>query len=100
MGQPPMTSLTLSATDFKATCLELMAAAAARRLDRVTVTKRGKAFVTISFECESGPRPDPFGCMKGSTGLDATNIAELEAELAAIGEEQAALMEASLSRFR
>lgn len=63
---------TISATEFKAKCLELMEQGASRQLDRVHVTKRGKPFVTIEMKPEtSEPRTfeSIFGCMKGSTGI-------------------------------
>jgi hypothetical protein len=93
--------LTLSASQFKAQCLDLMAAGAANRLDRVNITKRGKAYVTLSFEDDRAPDPvvDPFGCMKGSTNLTVTDFAALETDLAELGEEMAALVDASVSRF-
>jgi hypothetical protein len=61
---------TVSATEFKAKCLELMDAGAARKLDRVRITKRGKPFVTMTFEPAISPQQAPiFGCMKGTTGI-------------------------------
>jgi hypothetical protein len=59
-----MTSLTLSATDFKATCLELMDRASAGAIDMVTITKRGRPHVTIRFGNPAAPAVDPFGCMQ------------------------------------
>lgn len=61
---------TVSATEFKAKCLELMDAGAARKLDRVRITKRGKPFVTMVFEPAAPPTSESiFGCMKGTTGI-------------------------------
>lgn len=81
-------SLTLSASAFKAQCLELMAAAAARRLQRVTITKRGKPFVSINFQPETTHERRPlFGFMADSTGLNADFNAE---DLALSTDEQAA----------
>jgi|GEM_PF-3506002 len=93
--------LTLSASQFKAQCLDLMAAGATHRLDRVNITKRGKAYVTLSFEGEQTGAAvmDPFGCMKGSTGLTVTDFATLEADLAELGTQMAALVEASAASF-
>ena len=93
--------LTLSASQFKAQCLDLLAAGAVHRLDRVNITKRGKAYVTLSFEDDHAPGlvVDPFGCMKGSTNLTVTDFAALEADMAELGEEMAALVDASVSRF-
>ena len=56
---------TLSASEFKAKCLDLMAEGAARRLDKVHVTKHGKPFVSLSFEHEAPFSGESiFGCMK------------------------------------
>lgn len=65
---------TLSMTEFKATCLELMDAAAARRIERLHLTKRGKPFVTLEVVETATPAKRPtfdevFGSMKGTTGL-------------------------------
>lgn len=80
---------TISATEFKAKCLELMEQGALRQLDRVHVTKRGKPFVTIEMKPETG-EPAPtfdsiFGCMKGEiklpTDFDLKTPAYTDAEL-------------------
>lgn len=62
---------TLSASEFKAKCLDLMAEGAARRLDRVNITKRGKPFVSLTFEPEAPARTgeEIFGCMKDWEGF-------------------------------
>ena len=64
---------TLSVTEFKATCLELIEAGAARRLDRVHLTKRGKPFVTLEVKVDDVPKRPTFdevyGSMKGTTGI-------------------------------
>ena len=62
---------TVSATEFKAKCLDLMEQAALRRLDRIHVTKRGKPFVTLTLTPhEAPPAADAlFGAMKGSTNI-------------------------------
>lgn len=93
--------LTLSASQFKAQCLDLMAAGADRRLDRVKITRRGKAYVTLSFEDNRAPGPpfDPFGCMKGSTAMTAADFATLETDLAELGTQMAALVDASVAGF-
>lgn len=66
---------TLSVTKFKATCLELIEAGAARRLDRVHLTKRGKPFVTLEVKAGNEPVRGTFdsfyGSMKGTTGIPA-----------------------------
>ena len=62
---------TVSATESKAKCLELMDAAATRKLDRVHVTKRGKPFLTLTMVPDVAPiaANSLFGRMKGSTGI-------------------------------
>lgn len=77
---------TISATEFKAKCLELMEAAVARRLDRVHVTKRGKPFVTLTMTPDDVPAAADslFGALKGSTKIpndydwDAPTYSEAE----------------------
>lgn len=52
--------ITISATEFKAKCLDLMDRIAAGSLARVRVTKRGRVtaeLVTAQREPESGPTP-------------------------------------------
>jgi antitoxin (DNA-binding transcriptional repressor) of toxin-antitoxin stability system len=64
---------TITATDFKARCLELMDRLARRELDRVLVTKRGRVVSVLA------PPPEPeiagfdaiIGKLSGSTGLSA-----------------------------
>ena len=80
---------TVSVTEFKATCLELMEAGADHRLGRVNVTKRGKPYVTLAITpMPERPAWDPesiFGCMKDSVflnpGLDLDTPAYSDAEL-------------------
>lgn len=57
-------SLTLSASDFKATCLDLMDRARDGAIDAITITKRGRPHVTIRFSNPAEPALNPFGCMK------------------------------------
>ena len=62
---------TISVTEFKAKCLELIEAGATHRLERVHLTKRGKPYVTLEVKAK-GASPDfesIFGCMKGTTGI-------------------------------
>ena len=78
---------TVSATELKAKCLELMDAAAARKLDRVHVTKRGKPFVTLMLVPDEVPiaADSLFGAMKGNTNIpedfDWETLLYSEAEL-------------------
>ena len=62
-------TLEIAASEFKAKCLDLMDQLAARKLDRIVVTKRGRPVAVLS------PPPTPeevaeafFGFMKGSVG--------------------------------
>jgi prevent-host-death family protein len=61
--------LEIAASEFKAKCLELMDRLAARKLNRIVVTKRGRPVAVLT------PPPTPeevaeafFGFMKGSVG--------------------------------
>jgi prevent-host-death family protein len=58
------TSLTLSASDFKATCLDLMDRAREGSIEAITITKRGRPHITLRFSSPAEPTLDPFGCMK------------------------------------
>ena len=62
---------TVSATEYTAKCLELMDAAAARKLDRVHVTTRGKPFETLMLVADEVPiaADSLFGAMKGHTNI-------------------------------
>lgn len=62
---------TISATEFKAKCLELMDAGAARKLDRLHITKRGKPFVTLTMTPDDAPlaADSLFGALKGTTNI-------------------------------
>jgi prevent-host-death family protein len=58
--------LEIAASEFKAKCLELMDRLAARKLNRIVVTKRGRPVAVLT------PPPTPeeaadalFGCLKG-----------------------------------
>lgn len=64
---------TITATEFKARCLELMDQLAARTLDRVTVTKRGRivSVMTPPPVEEDGAAPPIFGWLKGSAHIPA-----------------------------
>ncbi len=43
-----MTTATMNATDFKATCLDVLDQLADRRLERVVVTKRGRPVAVLT----------------------------------------------------
>jgi len=65
-------TLEIGASEFKAKCLELMDRLAARKLDRIVITKRGRPVAVVT-------PPDPaqqdadrlFGCLKGQIAAPA-----------------------------
>jgi prevent-host-death family protein len=71
------TSETISATEFKAKCLDILDRVSRHEIERLTITKRGTAVAVIV-----PPRPtvdqddDLYGCMRGSViippGADLT----------------------------
>lgn len=61
------TTSTFTATDFKARCLEIFDQLAARKLSRVTVTKRGKVVaVLIPPDVPDASNQLVHGFMRGS----------------------------------
>jgi hypothetical protein len=71
----PTGELTVSASVFKARCLELFKALETRRLARVTVTRRGRPVAEILPPRTAEPS-SLWGCMKGTIhvapGVDLT----------------------------
>lgn len=67
----PSTEETLTVTEFKARCLDLFDRLNARRLDRVTVTRRGKPVAVVSpvSTAEAEARA-VHGSMAGMANLD------------------------------
>jgi antitoxin (DNA-binding transcriptional repressor) of toxin-antitoxin stability system len=68
---------TISVTDFKARCLDLLKRLGQRKLDRVTVTRHGTVVAVITPPPSAGESIRAFhGSMKGRTiippGLDLT----------------------------
>ena len=61
---------TISATEFKATCLELLDRVNSGEIDELAITKRGKVVAVLRR-----PKVTPeearalFGCMKGALGI-------------------------------
>lgn len=72
---PATQEITVSATEFKAKCLELMKQVSSGKLRRVHVTNRGKPLVAVTPESSEIVDEKPwsaesiFGCMKGEVGL-------------------------------
>lgn len=66
---------TVSATEFKAKCLDLMAQVHSGELRRIHITKRGKPFVAVTPEAADDVDGKPwtaesiFGCLKGTVNL-------------------------------
>lgn len=67
----PSSDLTISASEFKAKCLDILKRLGERRLRRVIVTRRGKPVAELT-----PPTLDPktaaslHGCMKGRVWID------------------------------
>jgi prevent-host-death family protein len=58
--------LEIAASEFKAKCLELMDRLAARKLNRIVVTKRGRPVAVLSPPPTREEIADGlFGCLKG-----------------------------------
>lgn len=68
-------ALTISASAFKARCLEIFKALEARQLTRVTVTRRGRPVAELTSPASE--RPSIWGCHRGSVtvapGVDLTD---------------------------
>ena len=56
----------ISASDFKATCLDLLDRVAAGELEEIVVTKRGRPVGVLHPPKPSAVPADLFGCMRGS----------------------------------
>lgn len=84
-----MNTAVLTATEFKATCLQVLDRLAARDLERVEVTKRGKVVAVLSSpERDRKLAESLFGSMRGTVmGLDGVDLTqpifegEIDAEL-------------------
>lgn len=68
--------LRISATEFKATCLELLDRLSARKLTRLIITKRGTAVAILTPADATADAEALFGCLKGTVrvprGTDLT----------------------------
>jgi prevent-host-death family protein len=69
---------TISASEFKAKCLELLSRLAARKLTRVTITKHGKPVAVLTPpEDAAALIREVYGFMEGSVvGLDNYDLTE------------------------
>jgi prevent-host-death family protein len=73
-----LTNETISASEFKAKCLDILSRLSARKLDRVTITKHGRpvAILTPPDDAVESVR-HVYGFMKGSVvGLDDYDLTE------------------------
>jgi hypothetical protein len=61
--------LTISASEFKAKCLDIFSKLANRRLDQVTVTKRGKPVAELYPPKGADPAESLYGFMKGTVHI-------------------------------
>lgn len=57
---------TITATQFKATCLELLDRLVERKLVRLVITKRGRPVAVVTPADVGDEAERLFGCMKGS----------------------------------
>ena len=64
-----MDTLEITATEFKAKCLELFDRLAAGKLKSIMVTKRGKPVAVVLPPPAKGKQPSLFGAMKGTVTL-------------------------------
>jgi prevent-host-death family protein len=71
-----LAEVTISATEFKAKCLELLDRLAERKLTRIEVTKRGRVVAVLTPPEEAGGFDQLYGFMEGSVvvpeGFDLT----------------------------
>ena len=59
-------TLQIAASEFKAKCLDLMDQLAARKLNRIVVTKRGRPVAVLTPPSTPEEAADAlFGCLKG-----------------------------------
>lgn len=65
------TDRTMSVSEFKATCLDLIDAMHSGVVRRVTLTKRGKPFVSLSTSPGVRPSDRLFGALAGSVVIPA-----------------------------
>jgi prevent-host-death family protein len=56
----------MTASDFKARCLDVLDQLAARKLESVTITKRGRPVAVVLPPTVRGVFPPLHGCMRGT----------------------------------
>ena len=68
---------TIDAAEFKANCLELLARLASRKLDRLTVVKRGRPVAVPTPPDAAADVAALHGCLAGAvTGEDGVDLTE------------------------
>jgi prevent-host-death family protein len=60
---------TMSATDFKARCLDVLDQLAARKLASVTITKRGRPVAVVLPPTAQADFSSLHGCMRGTVTI-------------------------------
>jgi prevent-host-death family protein len=65
---------TMTASDFRARCFDVLDQVAGRKLESVTITKRGRPVAVVRPAPGAAELPSLFGCMRGtvtfSEGID------------------------------
>ncbi|MFL5138098.1 MAG: type II toxin-antitoxin system Phd/YefM family antitoxin [Microvirga sp.] len=59
----------MTASDFKARCLEVLDQLADRKLGSVTITKRGRPVAVVLPPTVQGALPSLHGCMRGTVTI-------------------------------
>ncbi|HZB39234.1 MAG TPA: type II toxin-antitoxin system prevent-host-death family antitoxin [Beijerinckiaceae bacterium] len=60
---------TMTASDFKARCLDVLDQLAARKLESVTITKRGRPVAVVRPPVAQAELPSLYGCMQGTVTI-------------------------------
>ncbi len=60
---------TMTASDFKARCLDVLDQLAARKLAGVTITKRGRPVAVVLPPTTHAELPSLYGCMQGTVTI-------------------------------
>jgi prevent-host-death family protein len=56
----------MTASDFKARCLDVLDQLAARKIESVTITKRGRPVAVVRPPVAQAELPSIHGCMRGT----------------------------------